>query len=294
MSAYQEIIGALICLFISAKLLENFEDLFRRRESEVKRSIIVKVDSHNLNSNVYHYCKQFGGIVNAIAYSLKDGRKFILIEYESEAGACEAYKHVGFSNEAVPWQNQYVTLRKSSLGEPNSQDSPIQFSHVQEPNVINILKSAESIDEQISLLYQHTCINDTLTRLKFIGAMQVQRIINQFMPTIFPKAQIYPFGSTLNGYGRMGSDLDVAMRYDMTGSTKMDEGSVLNFHTRPMYTDGELRKLRGRQVRCMAALIGHYFSSARSVKYLSSARVPLVSYNDLNIPCSVDLSIDNL
>lgn len=278
--------------------MENLKDVIEKRNSEVRRSFVVQIDSVDLSSNVYHYCKKFGEIKNAIAYSLKDKRNFVLIEYESEESRSDAFKHSGFEHCTLPWMNQYMVLKKSALQESAYEiDAPIQFSHVQEPPVVDILSKAECINEQISLLYQHTCMNDLLTRLKFIGAMQAQRIVNFFLPTIFPNARIYPFGSTLNGYGRMGSDLDMALRFDNTEpAPKINCDSPIKFHNRTcdIKNDEESKRLLGRQVKCMAALIDQYLPASRTVKFIQSAKVPLVTYYDTNIPCSVDLSVNNL
>lgn len=276
------------------KPAENFEALVQRREAEVKRSIIVRVDSLELSANVYNYCNQFGEINNAIAYPMKDKRNFVLIEYKNDDAISEAFKHCGYPNDAAIWMNQYLTLRKTALTESRSIDAPVTFSHVQEPSMLNILMDAESIDDQITLLYRHTCINDALTRLKFMGAMQVQRIVNYFMPNIFPNAKIYPFGSTLNGYGRFGSDLDMALRFDKINEPSKANSHALQFHARICETDEEMKKLVGRQVKCMAALIDHYLPASKMIRYIQGARVPLVTYYDTNIPCSVDLSVDNL
>lgn len=278
--------------------MENLRDVVKKRNSEVKRSFVVQIDSVDLSSNVYHYCRKFGEIKNAIAYSLKDKRNFVLIEYDSEESRYEAFKDTGFQHCTLPWMNQYMVLRKSALQESSyKMYAPIQFSHVQEPPVVDILSRAGCIDEQISLLYQHTCMNDLLSRLKFIGAMQAQRIVNFFMPTIFPNARIYPFGSTLNGYGRMGSDLDIALRFDSLESpSTINCNSPIRFHNRTgdMKNEDESKKLLGRQVKCMAALIDQYLLASKKVRFLPSAKVPLITYYDTNIPCSVDLSINNL
>lgn len=278
--------------------MENLRDVIKKRNSEVKRSVVVQIDSVDLSRNVYHYCRQFGEIKNTIAYSLKDKRNFVLIEYESEDGHSEAFKHSGFQHNTLPWINQYTVLRKSALQESAyTTDAPIQLSHVQEPPVVDILSKAGCIDEQISLLYQHTCMNDLLTRLKFIGVMQTQRIVNFFMPTIFPNARIYPFGSTLNGYGRMGSDLDMALRFDTPeAAPTINIDSPIKFYNRTcdFRKDEESKKLLGRQVRCMAALIDQYLLASKLVRFIPTAKVPLVTYYDTNIPCSVDLSINNL
>lgn len=268
--------------------------VFRRR-SQVERSIIVRVDHLDSSKNVYHYCKQFGEIRNAIAYTMKEDRNLVLIEFEHKDSVSEAFKYSGFPSDRPAWADQYLSLRKSALIESNSRDAPLQYDCVHFASVEDILSKAETLDQQILLLYEHTGVNEIATRLKFMSAMQAETIANYFMPTIFPKVKIYPFGSTLNGFGQRGCDLDMALHYDRdTKGTNRTDNSVLNFHTRSCRTEEDFKALAGRQVKCLAALIDHYVPGITPALAFSSARVPIVRYYDTNVPCSVDISIMNV
>jgi len=48
---------------------------------------------------------------------------------------------------------------------------------------------------------------DVTTRLHFITCVQIERI---FLGA-YPKVRVIPFGSSVNGFGRKGSDLDVCL-----------------------------------------------------------------------------------
>lgn len=264
-----------------------------RRRTEAKRTVIVKVENLDSSNNVYHYCKQFGEIRNAIAYSIKDERNLVLIEYEHEDGVKEAFKFCGFPNYSPPWINQYLELRKSALSEPSSKDAPLRYDSVEFPSAADVLDKAESLEKQISLLYEHTGVNEIATRLKFMGVMQAENIVNFFMSSIFPDAIIHPFGSTLNGFGQRGCDLDMVLHYNRT-KTIPKSTSVLNFYNRCDKIEEELRARAGRQVKCMSALIDHYLEGISPAQAFSGARVPIVRYYDHNVPCSVDISVMNV
>lgn len=59
-------------------------------------------------------------------------------------------------------------------------------------------------------LYENTKLNDLGTRLRFLTARQVELAV----VGMFPEAVTYPFGSSINGYGKMGCDLDLILRLD--------------------------------------------------------------------------------
>lgn len=276
---------------------ENFENVTKKRMSEARRSIAMEVESHDLYKNVYNYCKQFGEIKNAIAYTMKDERKFVYLEYDSEDAISETMKYAGFQSNTVPWQNRFMKLRNSKLTDVNIQsvDTPLQYGLIREPAVSDILQEAETIDEQAILLYSHTCLTDISIRLKFLGALQAQDVLQYFLNDIFPNADIFPFGSSLNGYGKLGCDLDMALRFDRSDKrfdVNVDE--PLQFYGKDLKIGEELRKLEGRQVKCIASIFDYILPGSSQVMSVHGARVPIVRYFDKNIYCSIDLSVNNL
>lgn len=58
------------------------------------------------------------------------------------------------------------------------------------------------------VLHEVTKLNDLGIRLRFLTARQVELAV----AGMFPDAIAYPFGSSINGYGRMGCDLDLILR----------------------------------------------------------------------------------
>lgn len=60
----------------------------------------------------------------------------------------------------------------------------------------------------MTTLYDITKLNDLGTRLRFLTALQIERTICG----LFPQVAAYPFGSSVNGYGKLGCDLDLVLR----------------------------------------------------------------------------------
>lgn len=275
---------------------ENLVDLTKKRMLEAARSLAIEVESHNSYNNVYNYCRQFGVIRNAIAYTMLDERKFVLLEYDSEDAINETLKCVGFKSNTVEWKNRFLQLRNSKLKEGNVQsiDTPLQFSIKEQP-VANLLQEAETFDEQAILLYNNTCLDDTSIRLKYLGALQAQHVLHYFLDHIFPNSVIYPFGSSVNGYGESGCDLDMTLRFDRYDKRfDVNADDPLQFYGKELETGEELRKLEGRQVKCIASMFDYVLPGLAQVMSLHGARVPIVRYFDENIHSSVDLSVNNL
>lgn len=62
----------------------------------------------------------------------------------------------------------------------------------------------------MNVLYDKTKLNDLGTRLRFLTARQVELAVIG----MFPEAIAYPFGSSINGCGKMGCDLDLILKLD--------------------------------------------------------------------------------
>lgn len=64
------------------------------------------------------------------------------------------------------------------------------------------------ISDQILTLYNSTRLSDVGTRLRFLTSIQIENCLSG----MFPKSTVYPFGSTVNGFGKMNCDLDLVLR----------------------------------------------------------------------------------
>lgn len=256
---------------------------------------MLEVDTKDVCGQVYHHCKQFGDIKNAFLYTLKDERSLMLLEYENVDAVNETFKFSGFQPNTVKWPNRVLTVRNSKLKPSLSTDAPLKIDNAVEPQVADILRNANSFDEQVHLLFEHTRLTDLSIRLKYITALQAQIIINEYLEDIFPNAKVYPFGSTINGFGKMGCDLDMALRFDRNNHDGEENNEMpLAFQGKGFENVEDLKKVEGRQVKCIASLIEYFVPGTCGVSAFHSARVPIVRYFDNNIHCSVDLSVNNL
>lgn len=70
-----------------------------------------------------------------------------------------------------------------------------------------LLLQADSVDEQIAIIFRRTAINDLFTRLRFLAMAQIEDAVKG----VCPNARAYPFGSSASGFGRQKSDLDMVL-----------------------------------------------------------------------------------
>lgn len=67
-----------------------------------------------------------------------------------------------------------------------------------------------------------TKLNDVGHRLRFLTAKQVETTISG----MFPRICAFPFGSSVNGFGKMGCDLDIVLRLTQ-------DQVIIHIHSKP-------------------------------------------------------------
>lgn len=197
----------------------NFDELICSRRNEANRSVLVQVNSDKSYAELFRYCSQFGHIQTAHHYS-QDESHYILLEYADQEAARAVVQSSTHNDETggLVVQSPFLWFRAGPKNNKveNGDDTPhhISLSVVDgnclptEREVNDALRNLPDIGAQMVWLHKTIALNDIGTRLRFLAARQVE----QTMHGIFPNARALPFGSSVNGFGRMGCDLDLILR----------------------------------------------------------------------------------
>ena len=68
-----------------------------------------------------------------------------------------------------------------------------------------LLYSPHQMDSQMEALYDYCKMTPVAKKLRFMACQQLERSVSG----LFPYAEIIPFGSTVNSFGRFDADLDM-------------------------------------------------------------------------------------
>lgn len=71
------------------------------------------------------------------------------------------------------------------------------------------------------ILFRTTRLDELGIRLRYLTAHQLEAAVSG----LFPRAQVLPFGSSANGFGRQGCDLDLVLQLDQQ-SEQVSNGFV--------------------------------------------------------------------
>lgn len=293
-------------IFLSVSVHQSFTDHITQRQSEASRSIVVQVASEKSFDDVHQYCGQFGNISNAYYYTIPKDVSFILLEYDDENSVNEAFQSCAFpelSSGIIPVQSSFLWFRNT----PNKRklrqiQNSLQLNTIEKTveskpgELATRLLRATSVSDQIKLLYENTRLNDLSVRLRFLGALQIQRALNG----LFLNHIVLPFGSTVNGFGKLGCDLDMILHYnsdDTSFRSPSDYNSRrLMFHTKGFTSDSDATKrvVIENHIKFLGSLCESFIPGACHVAAIHKARVPIVRYFHKYLDISVDISLLNM
>lgn len=272
------------------------------RRLEALRTIVVQVASRNSFSELHRHCQQFGEINNSFYYESRLYRNhYILLEYKDVESANEALRsgiyNVNSSNNlAMLAKSRFLWLRavNNKKQTTQSEDSAAKLRHddniyeVPKDLLVATLTQANSLSEQITLLHEHIHLNDLSIRLRFFGALQIESALSG----VFSDLIAYPFGSSVNGFGKIGSDLDVVLSHSKANKTAESNGRLVFYA--PLTETTSEREILKQQIKGIGEMIKYLLPGSAEVLTIAKARVPIVKYYQKLLNLNIDVSTTNL
>lgn len=227
----------------------------------------------------------------------EDDSNFILIEYEKQEECEDALKNCKFNEDlpGIPVSSQFLWFKagpKPRAKSKKKEDDPslkitdgIQI--IPEDLLKELLRSSETLEDQMHVLHKATSLNDLGIRLRFLAAKQIE----DSMRGMFPNSQAFPFGSSVNSFGKMGCDLDLILKLN-TEEPIAPKDSRLIYHTKSNLSNE--RSQTQRQMESMGDILQLFLPGISNVRRILQARVPIIKYNHEYLDLEVDLSMSNL
>lgn len=257
----------------------------------------MQVNSEKSYSELHSYCAQFGEINAAHHYNIQnDDLHYILLEYANQQNVNNALQSSQFIEDGsgVPVHSPFLWFRAGKI-KPKIIKSNVSLTNkycndiMPEDDLVNLIQSADSVSDQIIILFRSTCLNDLGIRLRFLAAQQIE---NSVMG-MFPGAQALPFGSSVNGFGKMGCDLDLILRFESESKQNTNDGnSRLVFHSKEHLTNG--RSQNQRQMESIGDMMHLFLPGVGHVRRILQARIPIIKYHHDHLDLEVDLSMGNM
>uniref|UniRef100_A0A1E1XSC7 Putative polya rna polymerase mitochondrial-like protein n=1 Tax=Amblyomma sculptum TaxID=1581419 RepID=A0A1E1XSC7_AMBSC len=132
--------------------------------------------------------------------------------------------------------------------------------------------------------YETEKLSDLETRLGFMVCRQVE----EFIAGLYPKGQVLPFGSLVNGFGRHHCDID--MVYCVPEATE-PSGSLYFQEKNQVIND---RTLVQRLLETLGDLLHYVVPGVSEVQRILRARVPIVKFQHNIVGRECDLTLSNM
>uniref|UniRef100_A0A1Q3F3W0 Putative polya rna polymerase mitochondrial n=1 Tax=Culex tarsalis TaxID=7177 RepID=A0A1Q3F3W0_CULTA len=275
------------------------------RRAEARRSILVQVSSERSFPELATYCGAFGAIASAHHYcvggSSQQGDEdchYIVVEF-AEPGAADAAIGSAVFNEEKPgvrarsiflWFRAGAKPKLAAVKAASGFElTTVEGSRAMEiAELRELLLAAEGVEDQLRILHRTTCLNDVGKRLRFMAVRQVESSLQG----MFPQAVAYPFGSSVNGFGKMGCDLDIILDLDSEANLKQSKSSRLVFHTKA--ANSNERTQVQRQLESIGDVLQLFLPGVNSVRRILKARVPIIKYHHEHLDLEIDLTMNNM
>ncbi|XP_045474456.1 poly(A) RNA polymerase, mitochondrial-like [Harmonia axyridis] len=267
-----------------------FQEKINKRKSEAKKSLIVQVESAQSFKELYSYCSSFGSIKQMFHYSTGiEPMHFILVEFQQIDGVQAALSSGTFvqNYSITPTQSQFLWFRAGSkkFSEKKQKNIDLEVTDgikkISDDVIKEELLNCESLSDQIKTLYDMSRLTDLESRLRFLTARQIEMSLSG----MFPNAQVLPFGSSVNGFGKMGCDLDLVLTLS---DRKENPDSRLIFHCKELSGD------RTRNLEAISDILDLFQPGCTRLRKILRARVPIIKYYHKFTDVECDVSMSNV
>lgn len=268
--------------------------MINERFSQAKRSILVQSPLTSFNE-LEKYCSKFGALKNIFRHEVQS-KNYFLFEFDRSKSAQELIQssiHIENVVEGrVLTKCRYLKYSPESAKKPiksnkSTNDMKLKFNQEvntkQRDQILRSMRSQKTIDQQIKMLFQRNSVSDLSCRLRFLTALQIEEAMSGF----FFNAQVIPFGSTVNGFGRMQSDLDMIVVFK-DDHTKLSDSIFIE----PKFKDNPRDALR-TNLQTLSSIMKCWITGISEIQNILNARIPIIKYihNITNLEC--DLSMSN-
>ncbi|XP_028425234.1 poly(A) RNA polymerase, mitochondrial isoform X2 [Perca flavescens] len=263
-------------------------------QEQAERSVLISCHSRTNEKKFLKYISRHGDIKKYFFY--ESYGLYAVVEFanrESVASLFEGAAIPSVSHESmVPFKSRLLSLRNIGLADSTNQQSG-QQCQPQTPIPINELiqrlSKEESIDQQITSLTDVYQLTQENSRLRFL----VCSLLKDIAAAYFPECTIKPFGSSVNGFGKLGCDLDMFLDLDgISGRNASMPKSGLSLEYQMKRASSE-RAVTQSILSVIGECVDQFGPGCVGVQKILNARCPLVRFAHQPSGFQCDLTANN-
>lgn len=263
------------------------------RQEQAERSVLISCPSRTSEKKILKYLSRHGDIKKYFSY--ESYGTYAVVEFakrESVASILEGAAIPSASHESmVPFKSRLLSLRNLGPADSNQQSSQQSQPQTTIPinELIERLSREESIAQQITSLTEAYQLTEENSRLRFLVCSLLQDIATAY----FPECTIRPFGSSVNGFGKLGCDLDMILDLDSISgrNIKMPKaGLSLEYQMKRANSE---RAVTQSILSVIGTCVDQFGPGCVGVQKILNARCPLVRFAHQPSGFQCDLTANN-
>ncbi|XP_032407311.1 poly(A) RNA polymerase, mitochondrial [Xiphophorus hellerii] len=273
---------------------KSLSELMADRQEQAEKSVLISCPSRTSEKKFLKFLSKHGDINKHFFY--ESYGVYAVVEFarrDSVASLLESAAIPSVNHECmVPFKSRLLSLsNQSSAASPAQQPGlpcrPQATVSINE--LIQRLSREDSVDDQIGALTETYQLTEENSRLRFL----VCSLLKDVAAAYFPECTIRPFGSSVNGFGKLGCDLDMFLDLDsISGWNFKPPKSGLSLEYQMKRTNSE-RHVTQSILSVIGECVDHFGPGCVGVQKILNARCPLVRFAHQPSGFQCDLTANN-
>lgn len=265
--------------------------LTAERQAQAERSVLINCHPKTHENKFFKYLSRHGNVNKCFFY--ESFGTYAVVEFSNHDGVrslLESAAIPSISHECVvPLRSRLLSLRNTNTVDTDKNSTPKcqQQKTVSINELIQQLSSCTSLEQQMVSLTEAQSLTEENTRLRFL----VCSLLNDIAAAYFPKCSIKPFGSSVNGFGKLGCDLDMLLDLDTIGEGSTNKGGM--FVEYQMKRANSEREVTQSVLSIIAECLEQFGPGCVGVQKILNARCPLVRFAHQPSGFQCDLTSSN-
>ncbi|NXN78558.1 PAPD1 protein, partial [Bombycilla garrulus] len=273
---------------------KTFAEVQTERLDQAERTVLIKCPSKLNEKKLLQYLSSHGNVKSHFFFENRGISA--LIEFSEKSSIASLQDAVGIPSAAehhvVPFKSRLFTFTLKNPVSQHVEETPLHLSPQSPIPVKDLIKKlclADSISSQMYILLNEYQLTEENIKLRFLACS----LVRDFACAYFPDSTVKPFGSSVNTFGKLGSDVDMFLDFCDIGkhATKMKKG--------PFEMEYQMKRLPSERLATQRILsvigdcLDNFGPGCVNVQKILNARCPLVKFSHQPTGFQCDLSVSN-
>ncbi|XP_061778327.1 poly(A) RNA polymerase, mitochondrial [Nerophis ophidion] len=272
----------------------SFYAVQAQRQEQAERSVLIGCAPTIDEKQIVKFLSSHGNIKKYFTY--ENCGTYAVVEFESRESVASLLEVAGIPNNGhesmVPYKSRLMSLKRVgsavASSQPSKQHNALQAA-IPNNELMQRLCLEESMDQQIIRLTEAYQLTEENSHLRFL----VCSLLKDIAAAYFPECSIQPFGSSVNGFGKLGCDLDMFLDLDnISGRNLKTPQSALSLEYQMKRANSE-RTVTQNILSVIGECVNQFGPGCVGVHKILNARCPLVRFSHQPSGFQCDLTANN-